>query len=222
MAAVDEPISDAVGVPPAPRWVAALFAVLGAATIPWTAYLAVSLPDRARTHNYRVAWVGFDILLVVVLLLTAYVAWRGRRLVGLLAASAATMLIVDAWFDVTTSNRSEVFGALLSAAFVELPLAAVCGWIAMHVDQVVERRLRQLARRAAHLPATSPAGATARAGVRAARAGTIAAEAGGRATQAGTRAAEQTISDADDARGDIPYGRRSAESLWSRRRKRDP
>ena len=65
-----------------------------AATIPWTAYLAVTLPDRARSHNYRVAWVGFDVLLVVVLLLTAYVAWRGRPLVGLFAASAATMLIV--------------------------------------------------------------------------------------------------------------------------------
>jgi hypothetical protein len=205
MAAVDDPISDAVGVSPAPRWVAPLFAVLGAATIPWTAYLAITLPDRPHAHNYRAAWVGFDIMLVVVLLLTAYVAWRGRPLVGLFAASAATMLVVDAWFDVTTSNRSHVLGALLSAALVELPLAGLCGWIAMHVDQVVERRLRQLARRAARLPARSPAGATARAGVRAARAGTVAAEAGGRAAQMGTQAAEQTISDADDGHME-PYG----------------
>ncbi len=72
-----------------------MFAVLGAATIPWMAYLAMTLPDHARTHNYRVAWVGFDVMLVVVLLLTAYVAWRGRPLVGLLAASAAAMLVVE-------------------------------------------------------------------------------------------------------------------------------
>jgi hypothetical protein len=198
MTTADEPISDGALVRPAPRWVAPLFAVLGAATIPWTAYLAMTLPDHAHTHNYRVAWVGFDIILVVVLLLTAYVAWRGRPMVGLLAASAATMLVVDAWFDVTTSNRSEVLGSLLSAVLVELPLAGVCCWIAMHVDQVVERRLRQLARRAARIPATSAAGARARAGVRAARAGTASAKLGGQVAQAGTHAAEHTINDTSD------------------------
>jgi hypothetical protein len=39
--------------------------------------------------------------------------------------------------------------AILSAVLVELPLAVVCGWIALHADRVIERRLRQLARRAA-------------------------------------------------------------------------
>jgi hypothetical protein len=196
---VDESVSDAVGVRAAPRWVAPVFAVLGTATVPWTVYLAMTLPDHSRTHNYRAAWVGFDILLVVVLLLTAYVAWRGRPLVGLLAASAATMLVVDAWFDVTTSNRFELPGALLSAALVELPLAGVCIWIAMHVDQVIERRLRQLARRAARIPAESAAGARARASVRAARAGTATAKLGGRVAQAGTQTAEHTISDPGDS-----------------------
>ena len=133
---------------PVPRWVAPVFAVLGAATIPWTAYLAMTLPDQARTHNYRAAWVGFDLMLIAMLLATAYLAWRGRRLVGLLAASTATMLVVDAWFDVMTSRRVDVMSAVLSAVLIELPLAAVCGWIGLHVEQVVDRRIRQLARRA--------------------------------------------------------------------------
>jgi hypothetical protein len=127
--------------------VAPVFAVLGAGTIPWTVYLALTLPSHARTQHYRLAWVGFDTLLIVILLATALAAWRARPLVGLLAAGASTMLIVDAWFDITTSSPPYVTAALLSAAFAELPLAALCAWIALHVDQVVARRLRQLASR---------------------------------------------------------------------------
>lgn len=134
-----------------PRWVPPLFAVLGAATVPWTVYLSLTLPQHARTHHYRLAWVGFDVLLTAVLLATAHAAWRGRRLVGPLAASIATMLVVDAWFDVTMSGRSGETEAVLSAALIEIPLAAVCGWIALHVDRVVESRLHQLDRRAARL-----------------------------------------------------------------------
>ncbi|WP_051808276.1 hypothetical protein [Actinoplanes subtropicus] len=132
-----------------PRWVAPVFAVLGAAAVPWTVYLAMTLPSRESTHHYRLTWVGFDIMLIVVLLATAYLAWRGNRSVGLLATITATMLVLDAWFDVGISNRADRPAAILSAIFIELPLAAVCGWIALHVDHVVERRLRRLSRRAA-------------------------------------------------------------------------
>jgi hypothetical protein len=144
-----------------PRWVAPVFAVLGAATVPWTVHLAMTLPERAEAENYRLAWVGFDIMLIVVLLTTAYVAWRGHRLVGLLATVTATMLLVDAWFDVTTTERADRPGAVVSALLIELPLAAACGWIALHVDQVIERRLRRLARRAGRMSPTGPAGTTA-------------------------------------------------------------
>jgi hypothetical protein len=90
-------------------------------------------------------------MLVVALLATACLAARGNRFVGLLATVTATMLVLDAWFDVNTSSRADRPGAILSALFIELPLAAVCGWIALHVDQVIERRMRQLARRNARL-----------------------------------------------------------------------
>jgi hypothetical protein len=149
MATLNEPGPDSVRLTPAPRWVAPLFAVLGAAMLPWTVYLAMTLPAHMHTRHYRLAWVGFDAMLVVVLLATAFLAARGNRLVGLLATVTATMLVVDAWFDVTTSGRADLPAAILSALLIELPLAAVCGWIALHVDQVIERRLRWLARRAA-------------------------------------------------------------------------
>jgi hypothetical protein len=113
---------------------APLFAVLGAGTVPWTVYLSLTLPDHARAHNYRLAWVGFDVMLIVAMLATAVLAWRGRRLAGQAAGCTATMLIVDAWFDVTTSGHSEVRLALLLALVVELPLAVLCGWIALRVQ----------------------------------------------------------------------------------------
>jgi hypothetical protein len=146
MSVPDRSVSESARMEPAPRWVAPVFAVLGLATIPWTAYLSVTLPQHMRTHNYRVSWVGFDLLLVVALLVTAYLAWRARPLVGLMAACTATLLVVDAWFDVTSAGRAGVTTAVLSAVLIELPLAGVCAWIALHVDQVIERRLRQVAR----------------------------------------------------------------------------
>jgi hypothetical protein len=155
MATPNEPGPRAARLSAAPRWVAPVFAVLGAATVPWTVHLAMTLPKQADTHHYRLTWVGFDIMLVVVLLATAYLAWRGNRLVGMLATITATMLVLDAWFDVNTSNHADRPEAILSALLVELPLAAVCGWIALHVEQVVERRMRRLARRAARLAGTA-------------------------------------------------------------------
>ena len=48
----------------------------GVLLIPWTVYLAVSLPRREIDTHYRGAWVGFDLLLVVAIVLTAYFAFR--------------------------------------------------------------------------------------------------------------------------------------------------
>ena len=199
MTSANECATESVSMRAAPRWVAPVFAVLGAATLPWTAYLALTLPSHANSHHYRLAWVGFDVMLVVILLLTAYFAWRGRPLVGLFAAITATMLVLDAWFDVTTSSPADRPSAILSAVLIELPLAAVCGWIVQHVDQVVERRLRQLARRADRLSAT-PAGETARKGVRAARTEAAKVAHRGRVAKARAHAAERTVTEAEDGR----------------------
>lgn len=142
----------ATRVPTVPRWVAPAFAILAVGTVPWVVYLAVTLPQRATAVHYRAVWVGFDVGLVCVLALTAYHAWRGHPRVTLPATAAATMLFVDAWFDVLTTPRHA--GLLLSvvlAGAVELPLAGVCLWIALHAEDVVERRLRYLARRTAKL-----------------------------------------------------------------------
>jgi hypothetical protein len=187
MGTLNEPARDSVRLATAPRWVAPVFALLGAATVPWTVYLAMTLPKQANTHHYRLTWVGFDIMLIVVLLATAYLAWRGNRLVGLLATITATMLVLDGWFDVNTSNRADRPGAILSAAVIELPLAAICGWIALHVDQVIDRRLRRLARRATRLSATAETEAAALARILAERAGATTPAPGGEQAETDAR-----------------------------------
>ncbi|MFE9693314.1 hypothetical protein [Micromonospora sp. NPDC005806] len=142
-------IQRATEVRPAPRWVAPVFAVLALLTLPWIGYLALTLPRHAVTVHYRAAWVGFDLGLVAMLGLTAVQAYRGHRQVVLAASATATMLVVDGWFDViTTPAGPDLVLSVVLAALVELPLAAVCVWIARHGDRMVERRLRQLAVRA--------------------------------------------------------------------------
>ncbi len=131
---------------PVPRWVAPAFGILALATIIWTAYLSMSLPLHAHTRHYRLAWVGFDLGLAVLLVATAFLAWRGNRHVDLTATATATVLVVDAWFDVVTAPRGDLPEAVLQALLAELPLALVCVWIALHVDRVIDRRLQRIAK----------------------------------------------------------------------------
>ena len=98
------------------RRMAMLYAAAAVLLVPWTVYLAVTLPRRDIDTHYRGAWVGFDILLVVAILLTAYYAFRMDDRVQLPAMATATLLIVDAWFDVMTAGRrSNLYEAVLMA-----------------------------------------------------------------------------------------------------------
>ena len=86
----------------------------------------MTLPKRQFDLHYRAAWVGFDVLLVFAIARTAYMAFRVDQRVQFPATATATLLIVDAWFDVTTSGgRGQFFEALLLAVCIEIPAAAV-------------------------------------------------------------------------------------------------
>ena len=144
----DVPVDGPVEVPvapgrPVPGWVGLLFLTLAVVTVPWIALLWVRLPARDLAGHYRLAWVGFDILLAAALARTGWTAWRGVDHVQLPAVASATLLVVDAWFDVTTaSSRAAVGFAVASALLVELPLAGLCVWIAVNAERVRRERLR--------------------------------------------------------------------------------
>ena len=48
---------------PAPRWASHVFVALGAVLVPWTLWLAATLPERHVARNFDVAWSGFDVAL---------------------------------------------------------------------------------------------------------------------------------------------------------------
>jgi len=57
------------------------------------------------------------------------------------AVATATLLIVDAWFDVTTAQPGwPLAQAILLAVFVELPTAALAFYILRRVERLSPRR----------------------------------------------------------------------------------
>ena len=104
----------------------------------WTAYLGLRLPRRYVAHHWDLAWVGIDVAQVAMLLLAAWALWKHRAILTFFATAAATLLVVDAWFDVTTAQRGDFFQSSLSALLVEIPSAIVLYWVALrtinHID----------------------------------------------------------------------------------------
>ena len=93
--------------------------------VPWIGYLAVSLPRRYVAHNWDRTWVGFDVLLLVMLLLTAVLGLRRRPMVIVTGFATGLLLVCDAWFDVMTADADDIALSLITALVVELPLAAL-------------------------------------------------------------------------------------------------
>jgi hypothetical protein len=117
-----------------------MYTLAGVALIPWTVYLAVTLPRRQFDTHYRGAWVGFDLFLVAAIVTTAYYAFRVDARVQLPATATATLLIVDAWFDVITAGgRKATATALVLAICLELPAAGYSLWLARRVNHNADR-----------------------------------------------------------------------------------
>lgn len=103
-----------------------------AALVPWMWVLAETTPSTAVVSNWSAAWVGLDALEAVALLGTGALLVRRDSRHGMAAAVAATLLVVDAWFDVMTATSGpERAVAAALAAGAELPLAALCAALAV-------------------------------------------------------------------------------------------
>lgn len=108
------------------RWRLALMLACVAALIPWIVYLAITLPSHYEARNWVATWVGFDVILLAMLVATAVFGWRRRLLLLPTAFASGVLLVCDAWFDVLTSQRgADLVQALLTALLVELPLAFI-------------------------------------------------------------------------------------------------
>jgi hypothetical protein len=127
-----------------PRWIFPLFVVLSLAMVPWIAFLAVELPDEHLTTHWQLIWIGLDTGEAVTLAATGVAVARRSLWTPVFATATGTLLLVDAWFDVVSASGRELAAAVVMAACLELPLAALCFWISRNVEHVLEHARRQL------------------------------------------------------------------------------
>ena len=139
------PVDDLV---PSHRWLRRtrelrilLLVVSSVVLAPWIVYLAVSLPPRYVAHNWDVTWVGFDVLLLVLMVATAVLGYLRRQMLVLTAFATGILLVCDAWFDVLTAHGDDQVWSLVTALLVELPLAAVLITGSMQILRLVAARL---------------------------------------------------------------------------------
>jgi hypothetical protein len=134
----------------APRWVAPAFGLGVLLLVPWMIYLGFELPEHNLARHWGLTWVGFDAVLAFTMMRTAWLAWKGRRQVEIPAAVTGVLLLVDAWFDVTTAAPgSDLIQALIVALVIEIPIAGVCFYVARNVEHVVGRAQQRILERAA-------------------------------------------------------------------------
>ncbi len=124
---------------------ASVYALGAILLVGWAAYLGESLPDRNIAQHWNAAWVGLDVLIVLALANTAWRSFRADASVVIPAAATAALLVADAWMDVTTATRTDLWQSLLLAIAVELPLAVLS-------IMVARRALRNVADRAPRRP----------------------------------------------------------------------
>jgi hypothetical protein len=108
------------------RWLATVVTVSAVILLPWIAYLAVSLPSSVTARHWPLAWAGLDAAMAIGLATTGWLALRRDRRVALTAVSTATVLMMDAWFDVCTSPAGKPFAFALTDMCVELAEAVAC------------------------------------------------------------------------------------------------
>jgi hypothetical protein len=93
--------------------------------IPWIAVLPILLPATRGVSDWREIWVGFDVVLAIVLAATAVLAFLKRQSVVLVAFITATLLVCDAWFDTMTSAPGWDRLISLGSTILELTLALI-------------------------------------------------------------------------------------------------
>ena len=92
----------------------------------WIAVLVLTLPGHYTSRDWRTVWVGLDIAELAGFAATGWAAWNQRQVVVFLMITTRTLLVCDAWFDLTLDYGSRGFTAsLISALVAELPLAFI-------------------------------------------------------------------------------------------------
>jgi hypothetical protein len=117
-----------------------LFLTMAGLLAVWTTWLTIRLPTQHLVRSWDVAWGGFDVMLTGALVATGIALVRRSTWARACALATATLLVVDAWFDVTTALPGEqLVQAILQATLIELPVAALCLYLAWRSDREIGR-----------------------------------------------------------------------------------
>jgi hypothetical protein len=111
------------------------------ALIPWSIYLAFTLPSDYVAHNWPATWIGFDCVLITFMTATAVLGFLRRELVILPGFTTGVLLICDAWFDIMTADPGQLWMSVLTATLLNLPLAAIMITGAVRIIRLTATRL---------------------------------------------------------------------------------
>ncbi len=124
-----------------PRWAVALYGLLAAVLIPWIFSLAANLPSHHLARHWDALWVGFDIIMLVTLIITLAFALRRSIWLAVAATALATLFIVDAWFDTLTARPGHDQRVALGFGVLEMVLALLTYRL---VYQIIQRTTKGL------------------------------------------------------------------------------
>lgn len=110
------------------------FGAAGLVMVPWAFYLGRSLPASATDPHWALAWVGLDSCEALALFTTGLLLQRADNRCALTATATAALLLIDAWFDITSATPgSEMAAAIAMAVCAEIPIALACAALALRL-----------------------------------------------------------------------------------------
>jgi hypothetical protein len=110
------------------------FTGAGLATVLWVFYLGASLPVSAEDAHWALGWVGLDSCEALALCATGLLLLRKDNRCALTATATAVLLVIDAWFDITSAAPGgELAVAIAMALCAEIPIALVCTALALRL-----------------------------------------------------------------------------------------
>ncbi|MFB7630385.1 hypothetical protein ACFC0M_05465 [Streptomyces sp. NPDC056149] len=108
------------------RWQGRILTAAGLALLPWLGYLAGTLPPAQAAP-----WIALDALEAAALLTAGTRLRRADPRHTAPTTIAAILLLADVYLDLSTAAPGPALAtAVLMAAAVELPLTALCAWLA--------------------------------------------------------------------------------------------
>lgn len=112
----------------------------------WIAILILTLPGHYTSTDWRTVWVGLDVAELAGFAATGWAAWQQRQIVIFFMIMTGTLLLCDAWFDVTLDYGSRGFTiSIATAVLAELPLSLMMFAAARRLVRVTIQTLMQLA-----------------------------------------------------------------------------